>query len=148
MNHTESYRRFLTHPAVSEEDKAALRAMEGDEEAIKLAFSGALSFGTAGLRGIMMPGTNAMNRNTVMQATAGLASYIRVQGGEERGCVIACDSRNHSTLFAQCAAAVLAEMGVKCYLFESMRPTPVLSFAIRELHCIAGINITASHNPK
>lgn len=144
----EEYHRFLTHPAVSEEDKEILRQMEGKETEIRNAFTGSLSFGTAGLRGVMCPGTNAMNRNTVMQATAGLAAYLLARGGAERGCVIAYDSRNHSATFAACAAAVLAEMGVRCYLFSEMRPTPVLSFAIRDLNCMAGINITASHNPK
>ncbi len=148
MSYMDEYRRWLSHPAVEEEDKQTLRAMEADPSAIKQAFTGALSFGTAGLRGIMSPGTNAMNRNTVMHATAGLASYILARGEEARGVVIACDSRNNSALFARCAASVLAAYGVKCYLFDAMRPTPVLSFAIRQLHCIAGINITASHNPK
>ena len=148
MSYLTEYRRFLTHPSVSEEDRAALARMEGDEEAIRAAFSGSLSFGTAGLRGIMAPGTAMMNRNTVMQAGAGLAAYILSRGGGERGCVIAHDSRNRSSLFARSTAAVMTAMGVKCYLFDGMRPTPLLSFSIRDLGCIAGINITASHNPK
>ncbi len=148
MNHTAAYQRWCAHPAVSPALKQSLAAMEGHEGAIRTCFSGSLSFGTAGLRGVMRPGTNSMNVHTVMQATAGLASYVISHGGRERGVAIAYDSRNHSAEFAKAAACVLAAMEVKAYLFDGMRPTPVLSFAIRHLGCIAGINITASHNPK
>ena len=109
-----------------------------------------LSFGTAGLRGPMMAGTNAMNLYTVAQATQGMASLIVKEGADarKRGVVIAHDSRNNSRAFAERSAEVLAANGIHVYLFDSLRPTPVLSFAIGYLHCIAGINITASHNPK
>lgn len=148
MNHLSEYQKWLTSKYVDEETKEYLRTIKEDEEAIKFRFVSYLSFGTAGLRGIMTAGTNAMNLYTVAHATQGLASLINERKMAERGVVIAYDSRIHSTLFAQTAAEVLAGNGIKVYFFESLRPTPVLSFSIRELHCIAGINITASHNPK
>ena len=106
-----------------------------------------LEFGTAGLRGIIGAGINRMNIYTVRRATQGLANYIKKQGGEEKGVAIAFDSRRMSPEFAMEAAMTLAANGIKAYKFESLRPTPELSFAVRELGCIAGINITASHNP-
>ncbi len=140
------YERWLSSEHVDEDMKAALRAM--DEKEIGECFWGRLAFGTAGLRGIMRPGTNAMNTLTVKQATRGLGEYLLAQGRGEDGVVIAHDSRNQAKDFALCAALVLAAMGIRIYLFEGMRPTPVLSFAIRHLKTVAGINITASHNPK
>ena len=125
-----------------------LCAVEGDEELIALRFGRSLSFGTAGLRGIMALGPGCMNVFTVAQATQGLANLICREGGEERGVAIAYDTRNQSAEFARIAACVLAASGVRVYLFDGPRPTPELSFAIRELSCLAGINITASHNPK
>ena len=107
-----------------------------------------LEFGTAGLRGIIGAGTNRMNIYVVRRATQGLANYIIKQGGQEsKGVAIAYDSRHMSPEFAEEAALCLAANGIKAYIFESLRPTPELSFAVRELGCIAGINITASHNP-
>ncbi len=142
------YERWLSASAVDSETKAELEAIKGDEGEIKLRFIQPLEFGTAGLRGVMKAGINAMNVYTVAHATQGLSELIKSEGACERGVVIAYDSRNNSALFAKTAAAVLAENGIKTYIFDSLRPTPELSFAIRELKCIAGINITASHNPK
>lgn len=127
--------------------RKAIEAMQNDEDEIKMWFSSDIAFGTAGLRGVMTAGTNAMNVYTVGRATQGLANLIKDEKASERGVVIAYDCRNNSELFAKVSAEVLAANGVKTYIFESLRPTPVLSFALRELKCIAGINITASHNP-
>lgn len=142
------YRRHLDFPLLDAETKAELLSLEGKDEELAYRFSGFLSFGTAGLRGIMGAGTNMMNVYTVSHATQGLAEYILRRGLEARGVVIAHDNRLNSRRFAEASAAVLAANGIKVYLFDSLRPTPVLSFAIRYLNCIAGINITASHNPK
>lgn len=107
-----------------------------------------LEFGTAGLRGIIGAGTNRMNIYTVRKATQGLANYIMKNDGQGKGVAIAYDSRHMSTEFAKEAACCLAANGIKAYIFESLRPTPELSYAVRKLGCIAGINITASHNPR
>ena len=107
-----------------------------------------MSFGTAGLRSIMGAGISRMNIYTVAQATQGLAELIRQENAADKGVAIAHDSRNNSRLFAEISARVLAANGITVYLFDSLRPTPELSFAILELGCISGINITASHNPK
>ncbi len=144
----EEYLRHLSFPLLDQETKADLLALEGKDEEIAYRFSGFLSFGTAGLRGVMGAGTNMMNVYTVAHATQGLAAYVLKKGMAERGVVIAHDNRLNSRRFAEAAAAVLAANGIRTYLFDSLRPTPVLSFAIRYLNCIAGINITASHNPK
>ncbi len=146
MSYRKNYERWLTSDKVDENTKAELRAITDDEE-IKLRFVRSLEFGTAGLRGTMMAGINAMNIYTVAHATQGLADLINKLGKSERGVAIAYDSRNNSELFAKTAAGTLAANGIKVYIFDSLRPTPVLSFAVRELHTIAGINITASHNP-
>ena len=106
-----------------------------------------LEFGTAGLRGVIGAGTNRMNVYTVRRATQGLANYIASVNAKDRGVAIAYDSRRMSPEFADVAALCLAANGIKAYVFESLRPTPELSYAVRTLHCIAGINITASHNP-
>lgn len=147
----EAYQRWLNNPAVSETDKAQLQSMAQDDTQLRERFSSYLSFGTAGLRGVMGPGTNAMNLHTVRHATQGLASFILEQDPDgtlaRRGVAIAYDSRNQSPEFARAAACVLAGNGIAVYLFDALRPTPELSFAVRDLHCIAGINITASHNP-
>ena len=127
--------------------RESLEKMKDDETAQKQFFSSPLSFGTAGLRGIMAAGTGGMNVYTVRQATQGFADYIKECGMAKMGVVIAHDCRNHSREFAEAAAEVMAGNGIKTYLFESLRPTPVLSFAIRYLSCAAGINVTASHNP-
>ncbi len=146
-----AYEEWLSNPYFDEATKAELKAIENDENEIKERFYTELEFGTAGLRGIIGAGTNRMNQYVVQKATQGLANYIiRVgtQGKAGKACVaIAYDSRHMSPEFADFAALTLAANGIKAYVFESLRPTPELSFAVRELGCIAGINITASHNP-
>ena len=137
----------MRNPYFDEDTKNELRAIADDENEIKERFYMDLEFGTAGLRGIIGAGINRMNIYTVRRATQGLANYIKKQGGEEKGVAIAFDSRRMSPEFAMEAAMTLAANGIKAYKFESLRPTPELSFAVRELGCIAGINITASHNP-
>ena len=141
------YEQWLAAPYFDEDTKNELRAIADDENEIKERFYMDLEFGTAGLRGIIGAGINRMNIYTVRRATQGLANYIKKQGGEEKGVAIAFDSRRMSPEFAMEAAMTLAANGIKAYKFESLRPTPELSFAVRELGCIAGINITASHNP-
>ena len=141
------YEQWLADPYFDEDTKNELRAIADDENEIKERFYMDLEFGTAGLRGIIGAGINRMNIYTVRRATQGLANYIKKQGGEEKGVAIAFDSRRMSPEFAMEAAMTLAANGIKAYKFESLRPTPEISFAVRELGCIAGINITASHNP-
>jgi len=141
------YQEWLSNPYFDEATKAELRAIEGDENEIKERFYMDLEFGTAGLRGVIGAGINRMNIYVVRRATQGLANYIIKQGGADKGVAIAYDSRHMSPEFAMEAAMTLAANGIKAYKFESLRPTPELSFAVRELGCIAGINITASHNP-
>ena len=141
------YEQWLADPYFDEDTKNELRAIADDENEIKERFYMDLEFGTAGLRGIIGAGINRMNIYTVRRATQGLANSIKKQGGEEKGVAIAFDSRRMSPEFAMEAAMTLAANGIKAYKFESLRPTPELSFAVRELGCIAGINITASHNP-
>lgn len=141
------YEEWLSNPYFDEATKAELKAIADDENEIKERFYMDLEFGTAGLRGIIGAGINRMNIYVVRRATQGLANYIIAQGGAEKGVAIAYDSRRMSPEFADEAARTLAANGIKAYKFESLRPTPELSFAVRELGCIAGINVTASHNP-
>ncbi len=141
------YNEWLENPYFDGQTKEELRAIADDENEIKERFYMDLEFGTAGLRGIIGAGINRMNIYTVRRATQGLANYIIKQGGADKGVAIAYDSRRMSPEFAMEAAMTLAANGIKAYKFESLRPTPELSFAVRELGCIAGINITASHNP-
>ena len=143
-----NYRAWLESDALSATEKEELKSIENDENEIKLRFTSGLTFGTAGLRGTMKVGMNAMNVHTVAQATQGLANLIHKEGRAGDGVVIAYDSRNNSELFAHVAAEVLAASDIPVSIFDALRPTPELSFAIRELGCVAGINITASHNPK
>ena len=143
-----TYYKWLNADALNDAEKAELRSIEQDEDEVALRFSSGLSFGTAGLRGTMKVGLNAMNVHTVAHATQGLANLILREGRANDGVAIACDSRLNSQTFAETAACVLAANGIKVYLFDSLRPTPELSFALRELGCVAGINVTASHNPK
>ncbi|MDO5345071.1 MAG: phospho-sugar mutase [Lachnospiraceae bacterium] len=147
MDYKKAYEEWLTNPCFDEETKAELKAIAEDEKEIKERFYADLEFGTAGLRGIIGAGTNRMNKYVVRKATQGLANYIIGVGGQEKGVAIAYDSRRMSPEFADFAALCLAANGIKAYVFESLRPTPELSFAVRKLNCIAGINITASHNP-
>ncbi|MCD8120594.1 MAG: phospho-sugar mutase [Lachnospiraceae bacterium] len=148
MNYRESYEQWCTDPYFDEATKQELREIASDEAEIEDRFYRTLEFGTGGLRGVIGAGTNRMNIYTVRQATQGLANYILTQHGEEKGVVIAHDSRRMSPEFSREAARCLNANGIRTYLFESLRPTPELSFAVRELGCIAGICITASHNPR
>lgn len=141
------YEEWLSNPYFDEATKAELRAIADDDNEIKERFYMDLEFGTAGLRGIIGAGINRMNIYVVRRATQGLANYIIKQGGASKGVAIAYDSRRMSPEFADEAARTLAANGIMAYKFESLRPTPELSFAVRELGCIAGINVTASHNP-
>lgn len=147
MGYKEKYEHWCTDPIFDEATKAELREIAGDEKEIEDRFYKDLSFGTGGLRGVIGAGSNRMNVYTVTKATQGLANYIRKQGGEEKGVAIAFDSRNMSAEFSEKAALCLNANGIRTYRFETLRPTPELSFALRELGCIAGIVITASHNP-
>ena len=147
MNYKELYEEWLSNTCFDDETKAELKAISDDENEIKERFYQELEFGTAGLRGIIGAGVNRMNVYTVRKATQGLANYILKVGGADKGVAIAYDSRRMSPEFADVAALCLNANGIKAYVFESLRPTPELSFAVRELKCIAGINVTASHNP-
>lgn len=148
MKAEDIYKQWLDDPGIDEDTKEELRTIAGDAAEIEDRFYQELEFGTAGLRGVIGAGTNRMNRYTVSKATKGLADYISTQdGGAERGVAIAYDSRHMSPEFADIAAGVLNAQGIRAFVFESLRPTPELSFAVRNLGCIAGINITASHNP-
>ena len=143
----EKYEEWCNNPIFDEETKKELLAMKNDETEKKDSFYKDLEFGTAGLRGIVGVGTNRMNKYTVGKATQGLAQYIVKKGKQDRGVAIAYDSRHMSTEFSKQAALILNANGVKTYIFESLRPTPELSFAVRKLGCISGIVVTASHNP-
>lgn len=147
MGYKEIYNEWLTNAYFDADTKAELERIASDENEIKERFYTDLEFGTAGLRGIIGAGTNRMNIYTVRKATQGLANYILKSGNAEKGVAIAFDSRRMSPEFAQEAACCLAANGIKAYVFDSLRPTPELSYAVRKIGCIAGINITASHNP-
>lgn len=147
MEYKARYEAWLSNPYFDADTKAELESIKEDENEIKERFYTDLEFGTAGLRGIIGAGTNRMNIYTVRKATQGLANYIKKGGNVNKGVAVAYDSRRMSPEFAKEAAVCLAANGIKAYVFESLRPTPELSFAVRELGCIAGINITASHNP-
>ena len=147
-NYLDNYNRWLNSDKLSDAEKAELLSIKDDDKEIQFRFTDYLSFGTAGLRGTMKVGMNAMNVHTVAYATQGLAQLIIEEGRTADGVAIAYDSRNNSELFAKTAARVLAAADIPVYLFDELRPTPELSFALRELKCVAGINITASHNPK
>ena len=147
MSYKEQYDFWLEDSYFDERTKEELRSIAGDEKEIEDRFYKELEFGTGGLRGVIGAGTNRMNIYTVRKATQGLANYIINQGGKEKGVAIAYDSRRMSPEFADEAALCLAANGIKAYVFDALRPTPELSFALRTLHCISGIVITASHNP-
>lgn len=147
MEYKERYEEWLSNPYFDADTKAELESIKDDDNEIKERFYMDLEFGTAGLRGIIGAGTNRMNIYTVRKATQGLANYIIKNGSAQKGVAIAYDSRRMSPEFADEAALCLAANGIKAYVFESLRPTPELSYAVRKLSCIAGINITASHNP-
>ncbi len=148
MNYKDTYNDWLQNPYFDEATKEELRAIADDEKEIEDRFYRQLEFGTGGLRGVIGAGTNRMNIYTVRQATQGLANYILSQNGQEKGVAIAYDSRIMSPEFATEAALCLNANGIKTYRFTSLRPTPELSFAVRKLGCIAGIVVTASHNPR
>lgn len=143
----EKYEEWCNNPIFDEETKAELEKMKDNEAEKEDSFYKDLEFGTAGLRGVVGIGTNRMNKYTVGKASQGLAKYIVKMGGQERGVAIAYDSRHMSTEFSELAALILNANGIKTYIFESLRPTPELSFAVRKLGCISGIVVTASHNP-
>lgn len=147
MGYRENYEAWLNNPYFDEATRAELQGIAGDEKEIEERFYMDLEFGTAGLRGVIGAGTNRMNIYTVRKATQGLANYISQVDAKAQGVAIAYDSRRMSPEFADEAALCLAANGIKAYVFESLRPTPELSYAVRKLGCIAGINITASHNP-
>ena len=147
MDYMKIYQQWCSDPYFDDATKAELKAIENNKEEIEDRFYRQLEFGTGGLRGVIGAGTNRMNIYTVRQATQGLANYVLSQNGQEKGVAIAYDSRRMSTEFATEAALCLNANGIKTYIFDSLRPTPELSFAVRELGCISGINITASHNP-
>ncbi len=148
MSYMETYKQWCTDPYFDEQTKAELLAIKDDTAEIEDRFYRQLEFGTGGLRGVIGAGTNRMNIYTVRQATQGLANYVLSQNGQERGVAIAHDSRIMSPEFAQEAALCLNANGIKAYVFDGLRPTPELSFAVRELGCISGIVLTASHNPR
>lgn len=147
MEYLNKYNAWITDEYFDAKTKEELKKLEGNDTEIKDRFYKDLEFGTGGLRGILGAGTNRMNLYTVRKATQGLANYIKKQGGEEKGVAIAYDSRRMSPEFAKDSALCLNANGIKAYVFESLRPTPELSYTVRELGCIAGIVITASHNP-
>ncbi|MGO5049096.1 phospho-sugar mutase [Dysosmobacter sp. Sow4_B12] len=150
MDFMKEYEKWLASPALSAEEKAELESIKDDPKEIESRFYGPLEFGTAGLRGTMYIGLHNMNIHVIRWATQGFADVICAEGeaGKQRGVAICMDCRNHSAEFARAAAEVCAANGIHVRIFESLRPTPELSFAVREYHCQAGINVTASHNPK
>jgi len=147
MNYLEEYKKWCEDPAFDEETRNELMSIKDNEAEIEDRFYKELEFGTAGLRGVIGMGTNRMNKYTVGKATQGLANYILEQGTQDKGVAISYDSRRMSDEFSLQTALILNANGIKTYLFESLRPVPELSFAVRKLKCTAGIMITASHNP-
>ena len=147
MGYMETYKAWCENEYFDEDTRAELKSIAGDEKEIEDRFYKDLEFGTGGLRGVIGAGTNRMNIYTVRKATQGLANFIKKQGGEKKGVAIAYDSRFMSPEFADVAALCLAANGIKAYVFDELRPTPELSFALRTLGCISGIVVTASHNP-
>ena len=147
MEYLEEYKKWLDSDIFDDETKKELKEIEEISKEIEERFYKNLEFGTAGLRGIMGAGTNRMNKYTVTKATQGLANFIIKENGQDRGVAISYDSRNNSKEFAVDTALCLNANGIKTYVFEDLRPVPELSFAVRNLNCIAGIMITASHNP-
>ncbi|MCQ2521207.1 MAG: phospho-sugar mutase [Lachnospiraceae bacterium] len=147
MSYMDDFNFWLNDDYFDQATKDELLAIRNDEKEVEDRFYKELEFGTGGLRGVIGAGTNRMNIYTVRKATQGLANYIKKQGGEKKGVAIAYDSRRMSPEFADEAALCLAANGIKAYVFESLRPTPMLSYALRQLGCISGIVVTASHNP-
>ena len=147
MEYEEKYKEWLINPLFDENTKEELKSIKNNKEEIEDRFYKDLEFGTAGLRGIMGSGSNRINKYTIGKATQGLANYIKKEKGEEKGVVIAYDSRNMSKEYSEVAALCLNANGIKCYIFDTITPVPELSYSVRKLGCIAGIMITASHNP-
>ena len=147
MSYMDEYKFWLEDDYFDADTKDELKALEGNDKEIEDRFYKELEFGTGGLRGVIGAGTNRMNVYTVRKATQGLANYIIKMGGADKGVAIAYDSRFMSPEFADVAALCLAANGIKAYVFDELRPTPELSFALRTLGCISGIVVTASHNP-
>ncbi|HHW70217.1 MAG TPA: phospho-sugar mutase, partial [Clostridiales bacterium] len=149
MDYRERYKQWLDSPIIDEATKEELRSIAGDEKEIEDRFYKDLEFGTGGLRGIIGAGSNRINRYTIGKATQGLANYIKSQGKDamDRGVAVAYDSRRCSSEFANHAALVLNANGIKTYIYEELQPTPILSYTVRSLGTIAGIVVTASHNP-
>ena len=147
MSYNEEYQKWINSNFIDEDTKEELKKVRDDEKEIQDRFYKNLEFGTAGLRGVIGAGTNRMNKYTVSKATQGLANFIIKQNGQSKGLAIAYDSRHMSKEFSEIAANCLNANGIKSYVFESLRPVPELSYAVRKLGCIAGIMITASHNP-
>ena len=147
MSYMDNYKSWLDNDYIDEATKAELRQIEGDEKEIEDRFYKDLEFGTGGLRGVIGAGTNRLNIYTIRKATQGLANFIISEGAQDKGVAIAFDSRRMSPEFSKEAALCLNANGIKTYRFDTLRPTPELSFALRELGCTAGIVITASHNP-
>ena len=147
MGYMETYKAWCENEYFDEDTRAELKSIAGDEKEIEDRFYKDLEFGTGGLRGVIGNGTNRMNVYIVRKATQGLANFIIKEGTQDKGVAISHDNRRMSREFAQEAALCLAANGIKVYIFPSLRPTPELSFAVRELHCTAGIMVTASHNP-
>ena len=150
MSYRDAYERWLRSPALSAEEKAELESIAGDEKEIETRFFAPLEFGTAGLRGTMCVGLHQMNRHVIRYATQAFAEVILAEGPEavKKGVAICHDCRNHGREYAEEVCAVMAGNGIPTRIFDSLRPTPEVSFAIREYGCIAGVNVTASHNPK
>ena len=148
MNYRKVYKEWIENPYYDEETKTELLAIKDDEKEIEDRFYKELEFGTGGMRGIIGAGTNRMNKYTVRKAAQGLASFVKKRSQSGKGVVIAYDSRRCSYEFALETALVMASNNIKAFLFDELRPTPELSFAVRYLGCAAGVVITASHNPK
>ncbi|MBQ4242499.1 MAG: phospho-sugar mutase [Lachnospiraceae bacterium] len=147
MGYMENYNEWLEDPYFDEETKQELKGIAGDDKEIEERFYKELEFGTGGLRGVIGAGSNRMNVYTVRKASQGLANYVIKNGGQDKGVAIAYDCRFMSPEFADVTACCLAANGIKAYVFDALRPTPELSYALRELGCIAGVVVTASHNP-
>ena len=148
MDFMKEYERWLASDLLTAEEHAELEAIKGDKDEIESRFYAPLAFGTAGLRGVMGMGIARMNVYVVRQTTQAMANLVLAENGADKGVAIAHDCRNNGRAYAEAAAEVLAANGIKSLIFESLRPTPELSFAVRKYGCLAGINITASHNPK
>ena len=150
MSYRDTYEKWLASPALSEAERAELKAISNDDKEIESRFFAPLEFGTAGLRGTMCVGLHQMNVHVIRHATQAFAEVILAEGPDavKKGVAVCHDCRNHGREFAEEVCSVMAANGIPTRIFEDLRPTPEVSFAIREYGCIAGVNVTASHNPK